>query len=137
VTNYKLNDHEILVRLLAWGNKFLSSSKCPDLKWGLPSLLLNSYWTLLIREQSSRSVVLRIQLPSSVELSNDCSYTSTPPLALKASTGTNLPFVLLSFHFTFVTNLLLNFLRHTVRANSVGHSLTLSHRRHVAPVYFI
>jgi len=81
--------------------------------------------------------VLNIQLPSSTELSKDWSYTSTPPLALTASTGTNLPFVLLSFHFTFVTNLLLKFVRHTGRANSVGYSLTVSHRRHVTPVYFI
>jgi hypothetical protein len=78
VTGYRLDD---LVFDYLQEHVFLSSSKCPNWLWGPPSLLFNGCEAFFPHGNWWKCEVDH-SLPSSAEVRNEWSYTSTPPIFL-------------------------------------------------------
>jgi hypothetical protein len=58
--------------------RYFSLSKCPDLFWGLPSLLFNGYWVYFL---GLKRLGREVDLPlSSAEVKKEWSYTSAAPI---------------------------------------------------------
>jgi hypothetical protein len=72
-----------------------------------PSFLFNGYWELFSLLLSGGSMKLTTHLPLEPEVKNYCSYTSTPPNAFMARTGTIFPLAsyIIRFQYSQVNNL--------------------------------
>jgi len=68
---------------------YFSSPKHTDWFWGTPSFLVNRYWRALLGSKCPQREV-KNSLPSSTEVKNKWSYTSTPPIYLHGLERENL-----------------------------------------------
>ena len=69
------------------GNGLFASANNPNQIWGKLSLLLNGYWGIFTRDQSSQDSVDHWP-PSSIEVQNEYSYISAPSYAFVMCTRT-------------------------------------------------